>query len=219
MINISNHNRIHLLLGLMILLVFTSCSGDDSQMTKSNGDTNASNLDAVNINMATNDMVPEEITVVEIPQRTITRPETTAGIPHVQIGVEPVSEVNDELIRRVFSIPGIENRTSVVGGSHGMWLKEQIVVFEPMFIGGREFGHIHDDGSLHIFLEPSRSFEAVEKGWAVYHPFAQEGREGWDGFVMLYTPQSMDELDWTFQLIVDGFNYVTGQNVLATDYY
>ncbi len=36
---------------------------------------------------------------------------------------------------------------------------------------------------------------------------------------MLYTPRSMEELDVTFQLIVDGFNFVTGQNIQATDYY
>jgi phospholipase/carboxylesterase len=35
---------------------------------------------------------------------------------------------------------------------------------------------------------------------------------------MLYTPQSMDELEVTFQLIVDGYNYVTGKNVAAKDY-
>ena len=209
--------RIKFMFILLILMFLTSCGGDDSNVSGSS-EVNNTNLEGVNINLATIDMSPEEITVVELPQRAISRPESTTGIPHVQIGVEAVPEVNEELIRRVFSIPGIENQTSVVGGSHGMWLTEDMIVFEPNFIGGREFGHIHDDGSLHIFLEPSRSFEAVEKGWATYHPFALEGREGWEGFVLLYTPQTMEELDWTFQLILDGFNYVTGQNLMAADY-
>ncbi|MCA0931157.1 DUF5519 family protein [Lutimonas saemankumensis] len=214
---ILNNKGISLIAKSLILIVLVSCNGDDANVARGN-EVNTTNLEGVNINMATFDMSPEEITIVELPQRAISRPETTTGIPHVQIGVEPVAEVNEELIRRVFSIPGIENQTSVVGGSHGMWLTEEIIVFEPNFIGGREFGHIHDDGSLHIFLEPSRSFEAVEKGWATYHPFALEGREGWEGFVLLYTPQTMEELDWTFQLILDGFNYVTGQNLMAADY-
>ena len=38
------------------------------------------------------------------------------------------------------------------------------------------------------------------------------------GFVMLYTPQSMAELEVTFQLIVDGYNCVTGKKVHAKDY-
>jgi len=86
-------------------------------------------------------------------------------------------------------------------------------------IGGREFAHIHNDGSLHIFLELSRSHEAVRTCWAIFHPFAVQHLDGWDGFVMLYTPQSINELNVTFQLIVDGYNYVTGRNLLATDYY
>ncbi len=216
---ISNHKGFNLSIIILIFLLMNSCGGDDSDVADSNRENEISNSEIVNINMASNDMLPEVITEVKLPQRTGNRPETTTGVPHVQIGVKPVTEVNEELIRRVFSIPGIVKRTSVVGYTHGMWLHEDVIVFEPQFIGGLEFGHIHDDGSLHIFLEPTRSFEAVQAGWAIDHPFAEEGREGWDGFVMLYTPQSMEELDWVFQLIVDGFNYVTGQNLIATDYY
>lgn len=201
----------------MIFLIVISCNNDDSEMENSNVDNDIADINI--INMATNDMTPKEITVVNLPKRSVTRPETTTEIPHVQIGVEPVSEVNEELIRRVFSVPGIEKQVSVVGYTRGLWIAEEVIVFKPQFIGGREFGHIHEDGSLHIFLEPSRSIEAVETCWAIFHPFVIEGRSGWDGFVMLYTPQSIDELDWTFQLIIDAFNYVTGQNLIATDYY
>ena len=35
---------------------------------------------------------------------------------------------------------------------------------------------------------------------------------------MLYTPQSMVELDVIFQLIVDSYNFVTGQNIQAADH-
>lgn len=147
-------------------------------------------------------------------------PETTTGVPHVQIGVELVPEVNEELIRRVYSISGIENRPSVIAGWQGLWLTEEVTVIVPeALISGREFGHIHDDGSLHIFLEPSRANEAVATCWAIFHPFAVQQLAGWDGFVMLYTPQSINELNVTFQLIVDGYNYVTGQNIKASDYY
>ena len=46
-----------------------------------------------------------------------------------------------------------------------------------------------------------RALEAVEKGW-VERPWADQ-RDGWEGFVMLFTPQTMDELDVTFQLIIE----------------
>ena len=182
-----------------------SCNNDDSKIDN---------------NIANNDIAKGLVAKVELPERSGPRPETTLGVPHVQIGVEPVSEVNEELFRRVYSLPGIEQRPSVVAGWQGLWIDEQVTVFEPeALIGGREFAHIHNDGSLHIFLDPVRGIEAVETGWAIFHPFAVQRLEGWRGFVMLYTPQSFDELDVTFQLIVDGYNYVTGQSILATDYY
>ena len=167
-----------------------------------------------------NDIEVETVASIELPKRSGTPPETTTGIPHIQIGVEPVSEVHEELYRRVYSIPGIERRPSVISGWQGLCLSDQVTIIEPdAFISGREFGHIHDDGSLHIFLRPTRSEEAVETCWAVWHPFAVQQLAGWDGFVMLYTPLSIDELNVTFQLIVDGYNYVTGQKLIATDYY
>ena len=113
------------------------------------------------------------VETVELPKRSGSRPETTMDVPHVQIGVELVSEVHEELIRRVYSIPGIENQPSVVVGWQGLSLTDQVTVLEPeALIGGREFAHIHDDGSLHIFLELSRSHEAVATCWAIFHPFA-----------------------------------------------
>ena len=185
---------------ILAFLIMISCKNDDSKID--------------------NDFAMSVVAKSELPQRSGPRPETTMGVPHVQIGVEPVFEVNEELFRRVYSIPGIENRPSVVAQWQGLWLNEQVTVFVPQaLIGGREFAHIHDDGSLHIFLNPDRAIEAVDTGWAIFHPFAVQGLEGWDGFVMLYTPQSFNELDVTFQLIVDGYNYVTGRNLLATDYY
>ena len=158
---------------------------------------------------------------VPLASRTSPRPETTAYIPHVQIGVERVPKVNTELFRRVYSIFGIENRPSIISlpGALGLWLSEELSLEHPeVIVAGREFAHIHPDGSLHISLPPARALEAVETGWAIQHPFASQ-RKGWEGFVMLYTPQSMKELDVTFQLIIDGYNYVTGKNLKATDYY
>ncbi|MBL4568195.1 MAG: hypothetical protein JKY69_00460 [Flavobacteriaceae bacterium] len=196
----------------MTFLLVISCNNDDLKMD------NDIDVDVVD----TEDVIDtvDVVGTVELPKRPGSRPETTTGVPHVQIGVAFVQEVNTELFRRVYSIPGIENRPSVIAGWRGLWLTEQVTVVVPeALISGREFGHIHDDGSLHIFLEPSRASEAVEACWAIFHPFAVQNMDGWDGFVMLYTPQSIDELNVTFQLIVDGFNYVTGQNLLATDYY
>lgn len=177
----------------LVVIFFASCA-NDSQDIKDNN------------------MVNSNLQYSTLPTRSGSRPETTLNIPHMQIGVELVRDVHEKMVRQVYSIPGIENQPSVVLTWQGLTLSEAMNIKMPLaIIGGREFGHIHDDGSLHIFLEPKRAKEAVESGWAIDHPFAAQNKSRWDGFVMLYTPQSFDELETTLQLIIDGFNYVTGE--------
>ena len=155
-----------------------------------------------------------------LPQRSGVVPETSSQVPHVQVGIEPVPEVNAELIRRVAELPSLDIRPSIVSlpGAKGLWLREGAPLVRPeAIVRGREIAHIHPDGSLHASLSPQRAEEAVKAGWAVWHPWSAK-RPGWEGFVMLYTPRSMEELDVTFRLIVDGYNYVTGKSLSAKDY-
>ena len=99
-----------------------------------------------------------------------------------------------------------------------MWLSDDTPLVHPeVIVAGREFAHIYPDGSMHLPLPFERALEVAVKGWGKRHPWVDQ-REGWDGFVMLYTPQSMPELDITFQLVVDSYNHVTGQTIQASDY-
>jgi phospholipase/carboxylesterase len=154
-----------------------------------------------------------------LPQRTGPRTQTSGTVPHVQIGVDLVPTVNDELYRLAFALPDVENRPTIVSlpGARGMWLNDELPLTHPeVIVSGREFAHIHPDGSLHVPLPYERALEAVEKGWAERHPWADE-RDGWEGFVMLFTPQSMAELDVIFQLILDSYNFVTGRSITIAD--
>ena len=162
-----------------------------------------------------------EVSIPILPERSGTRTVTSGTVPHVQIDVEPVPAVNDELYRLAYSLPGVENRPTIVSlaGARGMWLAEDISLAHPeAIVSGREFAHIHPDGSLHAPLPYERALEVDEKGWGERHPWADE-RDGWDGLVMLYTPQSMAELEIIFQLIVESYNHVTGQSLQITDYW
>ncbi len=95
-------------------------------------------------------------------------------------------------------------------GARALWLEEDVPVVRPELIAaGREFAHIHPDGSLHVALPPARAKEAVEASWAEPHPIVC--MMGMDGMVMLYTPRSTEELDVIFELIVDSYNFVTGR--------
>lgn len=152
-----------------------------------------------------------------LPERAGPRPQTTNGVPHVQVGVTSIAAVDAELLRRVAALPGVEIRPTVISlpGAKGFWLNESVELAHPeAIVGGREFAHVHPDGSLHASLSPKRAREAVNAGWAVRHPWADQ-RAGWEGFVMLYTPQSMDEVAVTFQLVVNSYNFVTGRDFRA----
>ncbi|MCO4773812.1 MAG: phospholipase [Deltaproteobacteria bacterium] len=139
--------------------------------------------------------------------------QTSGTVPHVQLDIDPDQEVVDELIRRSFLLPDLENRPTVVSlpGALGMWLTDEVEIAHPeVIVEGREFAHIHPDGSLHAPLPVARAFEVAETGWGERHPWADD-RDGWEGFVMLFTPRSMEELEVTFQLVVESYNHVTGR--------
>ncbi|NKB33239.1 MAG: hypothetical protein GKR91_09080 [Pseudomonadales bacterium] len=150
------------------------------------------------------------------------RPETTDGVPHFQISAEPVPDVVTEMYRRIFSLPGLEQRaTSVSGtfsGSQDMWVNEDIEIIHPeVSLLGQPIGHIHPDSTMHLSLDPLRAADAVDARWAVFHPNAAQ--EGWEGYILIYAPRFIHELDSIFQIITDSYNYLTGQNFQATDYY
>jgi phospholipase/carboxylesterase len=135
-------------------------------------------------------------------------------MPHSQIGVQPDDQVNAELYRRAFALPDVSNRPTVISvpGARALWLDDSVPLAHPeAIVAGREFAHIHPDGSLHAALAPERARQAIESGWAEPHPMAQY--MGNEGMVMLYTPRTMQELDVIFQLVVDSYNYVTGRSV------
>src|SRR5918997_1649255 len=131
-----------------------------------------------------------------LPKRSGPRPITNKAMPHSQIGVRPVPHIHAELFRRAFVLPDVENRPTVISvpGARALWLREDLpLAHGEVIVAGREFAHIHPDGSLHASLPPERARTAVAAGWAEPHPMAEY--IGNDGLVMLYTPRTMEELE------------------------
>lgn len=157
--------------------------------------------------------VPSALAANELPTRTTPIPETTNGVPHVQIGVKPVPEISEALLDKVATIPGVDIRNTVISlpGALGFWINDDVAVARPeVIVGGREFAHIHPDGSLHASLPPALAQHAVNAGWAVSHPWANQ-RPGWEGFVMIFTPTNAEELDVVLDLVQASYDFVTGQ--------
>ncbi|MDA5095588.1 DUF5519 family protein [Aliiroseovarius sp. KMU-50] len=151
----------------------------------------------------------------DLPQRETPIPRTTNSVPHVQIGIEPIREISAELLNRVSEIPGVEIRNTVVSlpGALGFWISEEIPLARPEVIaGGREFAHMHPDGSLHASLPPELAERAIKAGWAVSHPWSAQ-RPNWEGFAMIFTPVTADELEVVYDLVVKSYEYVTGNDI------
>ncbi|UYO74898.1 DUF5519 family protein [Halomonas qinghailakensis] len=150
---------------------------------------------------------------VIFPMRDGVRPETTNGVPHVQIDVQPIPELSEEMLRQVDEFPGVVLGATRVSlpGAVGFQLTRDTPIAQPQaIVGGREFAHLHPDGSLHASLHPDAARAAIDAGWAVAHPWADK-RAGWEGFVMIYTPTNQAELDIVLELLRGSYNFITGQ--------
>lgn len=150
---------------------------------------------------------------LRLPVRETATPQTTDSVPHIQIGITPVPELSEELLRHVAEFPGVslgETRISMPGVV-GFQFDDDISLLRPnVIVGGREFAHLHIDGSLHASLEPTLARAAIDAGWAVAHPWADQ-RDGWEGFVMIFTPTTPSELEIVIQLLEKSYNFVTGR--------
>lgn len=149
-----------------------------------------------------------------LPVRDGERPRTTNSVPHVQLGIEPVPELVEKMLDHVETFPGVRLGATRVSlpGAVGFQLEDNLQLANPQaIVGGMEFAHVHPDGSLHASLHPDVAREAVRTGWATPHPWADQ-REGWEGFVMIYTPLNEDELDVVLQLIETSYFFITGNS-------
>jgi hypothetical protein len=159
--------------------------------------------------------VDKKMNVSVLPKRSGSRPRTTPTNPHTQLEQNPErDEVVEELARRVFALPGVEERPSAISvpGARSLWLLEEVPAGPPeAFMIGREFAHIHPmpDGSLHAALPPEVAQAAVEKGWAEQHPVARMGYIS-QNVVMIYAPRNVEEIEVVAGLVAEACRYAGG---------
>ena len=148
-----------------------------------------------------------------LPERDGPRPETTNSVPHIQLNVEPVPDLIAAMLDQVEKLPDVTLGATRVSlpGAVGFQLNADVSLANPdAIVGGREFAHVHPDGSLHASLEPELARAAVDAGWATPHPWADQ-RPGWEGFVMIYTPTTQGELGVVLSLVHASYTFVTGR--------
>ncbi len=150
-----------------------------------------------------------------LPERNSPHPETTSGVPHTQIGVEINADLAQLLLEQVAQFPGVTLGPTRISlpGAIGFQLDPNMLLSQPSsIVGGFEFTHMHPDGSLHASLHPAMARRAIDAGWAVAHPWADQ-RPGWSGFVMIYTPTTPEELDVVIDLVESSYTFITGNTL------
>lgn len=149
---------------------------------------------------------------VALPVRDGPRERTTESVPHVQLDAVLVPEVDAELRRRAFAIPGVEDVPSQISlpGALGLSFGDEVELARPdVLLSGREFAHIHPDGSLHVWMPVERAVEVDATGWGELHPWVDR-EDFWDGVAMVFTPRTIQEVDIVIQLLVEAYNLVSG---------
>ena len=221
------------LFGAVLALVVAGCSSDDEANNAAASPESSAANGSPTAPVATAEPTAQAATPVPavaatgsptadftlLPERRGPRRETTGAVPHIQLDAEPDATVDAELRRRAFLLPGVEDLPSdrSLPGARGLALSGDLDLARPDVIAGsREFAHFHPDGSLHVWLPVDRAREVHETKWGEIHPWVD--RDGfWDGVVMIYTPETLEEIDITIRLLVDAYNFVVGASLEPDD--
>ena len=98
-----------------------------------------------------------------------------------------------------------------VSTSIAMWLDENEDVghtdaFMPPS-GGREFTHLHLDGSIHTVVGTEVEDEIITKKWGVRHMYYDRGVKE----VLIYAPRNEEELKIIKTVVIKSYEYATGK--------
>ena len=155
-------------------------------------------------------------TAPPLPRREGARPYTTPTNPHTQLDQQPADPtLRDELARRVFAWPDVEERPTRISvpGARALWLRDAVPAGPAdAFLIEREFAHLHPgpDHSLHACLPLVLAQEAMAAGWAELHPVAVRGLIPRTA-VMLYAPRTMAEVEVVVQLLLASYHFAGGR--------
>ncbi|WP_300454914.1 luciferase family protein [Accumulibacter sp.] len=123
--------------------------------------------------------------------------------------------VIEELIAFAFSLEGvIEQETRIApAGARALTLPMPSPADRRAFLVDREFAHVHNPpiGSMHMTLpEPFRT-AAIDKAWALRHPFAIVNPQALDA-VFVFAPRDRAELAWAKLLL--GISHANARGML-----
>lgn len=151
-----------------------------------------------------------------LPPRDGERPRTGDALPHLQLSQKSPDDVRETLKRWVLTtLPEVEERDTRISvrTTRAWFLADETPVLDDVEFmpppGGREFAHVHLDGSMHLCVSEDAIHEIVRKDWGEPHPLKDQGVNE----VLFYAPRSMAELPFAQQAIAEAYYYTTGRTV------
>lgn len=152
----------------------------------------------------------------ELPVRKGVRPETGDALPHLQLSDKSPDSIREMLKTWVLkTLPGVfEADTGIsVATTRAFMLADDVPAVHPdAFMppqGGREFAHVHLDGSMHLCVSESAITEIVEKAWGEPHPLKDQGVNE----VLFYAPRDESELEFARLAVREAYYHATGRSV------
>jgi uncharacterized protein (TIGR00369 family) len=126
--------------------------------------------------------------------------------PHQQLSDIAPRALQEELLRRVRTLPEVEVGWSAISVPYarGFHLKPRAAKGPAeAFQRGSEFGHLHPerDGSLHLNLPPALYDEVLQAGWGEPHPIS--------GTMLVFGPRDEAELEVVWRLVCASYSWAT----------
>ncbi|KAI9772421.1 MAG: hypothetical protein M1840_000624 [Geoglossum simile] len=153
-----------------------------------------------------------------LPKRSGVRPKVAGIAPHRQVTQRGTPANFTELSRSIKALADTNSPRLKLGTS--CFEKHEIGLFSANPINctcNGEICHAHpSDGSLHLTLHPADAYIVLERCLGERHPLA---RGGWfsrfvpSGFLMVYAPRTMEELEAVMEIIKAAVWWVDGRSL------
>jgi hypothetical protein len=151
-----------------------------------------------------------------LPVREGERPQTGDVVPHLQHSQKSPDDIREALKSWALdALPDVreEDTRISVRTTRAFWLDENVgVQHDDAFMppaGGREFAHLHLDGSMHLCVSGEAVAEIVRKAWGEPHPLKNQGVNE----VLFYAPRNAVDLEHAKLAIAEAYRYATGRTV------
>ena len=149
-----------------------------------------------------------------LPERIGEAPEIGQVPPQLQFSDKSPKDIYQKFHDWMFStFPKVRKETSQISvpTSIAMWLDENedvghIDAFMPPS-GGREFTHLHLDGSIHTVVGTEVEDEIITKNWGVRHMYYDQGVKE----ILVYAPRNENEIEIAKTIVIKSYEYATGK--------